>query len=699
MLSSRIRAAAAFAVAASLTVAGCQPGSLDHADGGGDGGCPASQRSGLYLLHFGPIAQDVLLGGTAKVTVVVTRGSATEGEGRPEPGQKVAFKLTSPASGVKLDHSQAVTDKDGIASVELSVSSTADPALYQVEASLPGACRLTFTVDAARPLRQLRAVTPSPYDTFTNSRVPIAVEASTNGNAKLAGEEITFRLALGKTSATKLSAVGGSASGGTLKVKTNAAGRATVMLTTGAKAISQLEVVASMKGTADARVRVRIAEGSSKGCKTDSDCPLSYSCKSSLCVAPPPSPSGSGGCKTDADCQKPTKCQTATGQCVEPEGVPCDPFGVGDCKSNEQCIGGVCTTVPTSCKNNSQCPATFACVSGKCQPQGKPPSGGCTSSSSCSSGQACVNGQCKAKTTCTVSHKTDRLKGSWRYDQQLNLRQALGLFTKGLLSVAGKLRDVIEGKLSIKGVPGFITKLIQKYLKKLISKYIPPWGQQLIVALGNINDVLGQMRVVSTVRKTSVGRDRYVSSEQWTLVEFTYKGKKVSSPPSAIPEIGKVKVNNYTATEVCGELFIQKHRVGNVVGGIFKWAINATLSLVTCNSSSVSCYNSVDQALQQTINCTQLALQIDSLVRSVWYSAPPVYSLLSVGCEALKKKAISALKKEIDGVKTKLSLLELSGTAKVTSASALDSGKWNGVLGSGLLKGNFSGTFKATKTP
>ena len=113
---------------------------------------------------------------------------------------------------------------------------------------------------------------------------------------------------------------------------------------------------------------------------------------------------------------------------------------------------------------------------------------------------------------------------------------------------------------------------------------MPPWGQQLIIALGDVNDIVSDMRVLSTVQTSAVGSDGYVNSEQWDLVEFNYKGKKISSPPSAIPEIGQVVIPAYTSKEVCGVLFIDKHDIDNVVGGLIKWAINTALSLVTCNS-------------------------------------------------------------------------------------------------------------------
>jgi hypothetical protein len=208
------------------------------------------------------------------------------------------------------------------------------------------------------------------------------------------------------------------------------------------------------------------------------------------------------------------------------------------------------------------------------------------------------------------------------------------------------------------------------------------------------------MRVLSTVQTSAVGNDSYVNSEQWDLVEFDYKGQKISSPPSAIPQIGQVQIPTYTSHEVCGVLFIDKHDINNVVGGLVLWAINTALSVVTCSVQSVPCFNTVDQALQQTINCTALGSQLDKLVQSVWSGAPSVAMIVIKACESEKQKLIQTLNQELASLAAKLSLLELSGTVDIPNPpgdNVLSNGKWYGVLGSGIAKGNFKGDFTANK--
>jgi hypothetical protein len=693
-----LRPFVAFFTLAALFAAGCAGSGNTSNDGGLN--CDASKESGVYLLNFGPFLHDVLTGGQATLSVIVVRGSEVQGEGRPENGYPVSFRVTSTgATTVTLDRQQVSTNVDGLANVTVSVADGTPAGIYMVEASAQGTCPLYFTVDVTKPIRQLRAISPDPFDTFTATRVPITVEATTNSSARLSGEEITFSLGQGQLPGMLFTDMAGGNAGKTIKLVTDGAGRATAMLGTGTVAAPQVIVIAKMKGTADATVKVRIQEGSSTSCADSSQCPLGYSCNTSvgMCEPPPPTPPPTG-CKGDTDCQSPTICNVSTGQCLEPTGGTCDPIEGTGCKADEVCVGSICAKLPSGCQTNNQCPASFVCTGGSCKPNGAPPAGGCVRPKDCPANQTCINGQCKPKAACNIQHQPDRMAGNWQYDSTLNLREGLSGFMKGILSVSGDLRDIIEGRFTLKGIPSIVSDLVSRYLRQLIDQYVPAWGQQMVIALGNVNDIIDTMRIVSSVRVASVGKDAYVHSEQWDLIEFEYKGQQISSAPHAIPEIGQIKINNYTASEVCGVYFINKHAVKNVIGGLIKWVIQTALSVVTCSSNGVPCYNTLEQSLQGIIDCPMLAMQLDMMLNSIWSGAPSVANIIAPACEAAKTTLIRDLNDELDGLTTKLTFFELSGTVDIPNPGqdhTLDKGKWNGSLGYSVLKGDFNGTFKA----
>jgi len=706
-----------------------------NADGGSAAPqCEASEKSGIWMQAFGPLTQEISTGGQAKVAVVMVHRAASQNEMKPAAARKVSFKIITQGGDGKLDAPSQNTDSDGLAEAKFTAGVKALGYPYQVQASAPGTCAITFSIDVTKPLRQLRILAPTPpgpFDTFTNARIPVTVEATTNNNGKLSDEKITFKTKTGKTSNTTFTEPGSAAAGsGELTIKTNAGGRATVMLSTGPTPIPQLQVVASMKGTADAEVKIRINKTGTPpgGCKTDADCPLGYYCKNAKCEKVPTTPAGgcksdadctkpnvcdkvsgmcvppstnpTGGCKSNSDCTPPNLCDTKTGKCLPPTGNQCDPVEGIDCPSGEVCVGRQCVKLPTGgCKDNSQCPAGFYCLNGKCVPNGST-GGGCTKTSQCPSGQVCVNGKCVPKGNCKINAKADRLKGTWKYDSKLYLRDALSPFMKGFFTASGYLGQIVAGSWNISGLPSFIEKLAKKYLKKLIGQYVPPWAQSLITTLAAINDIFKTMRVLSTVNATSSGQHKYLHTEVWDLIELQVNGKKISSPPSAIKQVGAVKVKPYLATETCGVLTINKHKINNQIGGIVLWAVNMALNLITCNVKGSPCYKDINQALNQSINCMAIGQAVDKLVRSIWSSAPPVVGIVAQACNSQKQKLVSSLQKALQDITVKLSLLELSGTATISPPPAnnkLSPGKWYGVIGSGIAKGNFKGDFTATK--
>ena len=409
----------------------------------------------------------------------------------------------------------------------------------------------------------------------------------------------------------------------------------------------------------------------------------------------PPPPQTLPSCTKDSDCTTPYVCHTLAGKCVPPAAKSsgtCDPIEGKSCPAGKQCISGVCLDPPGKCFTNDQCPIGYQCKSGQCVWDGGGGKPGCTANINCPSGQVCVNGVCKKKQVCNIPGTFNRLKGNWRLDSHLKVRDGLKGFTKGLLSVATAMQNIISGKFKIKGVPSFLTSMITSTLQGVIHKYVPPWGMQVIALLADINDAIDDTRVISIETLTALGNGQYVGNSTWVNIEFNYKGKKVSSNPANVPALGKVTTTSYSAREICGTLYIDKHKVKNQIGKIYRWAIEALITGISCSMKNVPCYKSINQMFGDLIKCQQLG-------NAVGGSTPGVAAAVTAACNSQKSYLVALLIKELDALTANLTYMSLKGKATVPNNNQLTAGKWYGTLGGAMGKGNFEGTFKGHRVP
>jgi hypothetical protein len=405
----------------------------------------------------------------------------------------------------------------------------------------------------------------------------------------------------------------------------------------------------------------------------------------------PSTPPGAGlpGCQSDTDCIAPDVCNTAAGRCVPPSaknGSPCDLIEGQGCPPGEQCISGVCMPPPGACVTNDECPAGYHCVSGVCTPDTK---GGCN----CPSDHICINGECKPKDACATSHN---MGGTWRLDSKLHVRDGLEGLAKGVLETATTLQNIIDGKFSIKGVPSYLSSIIGGILQSTIQKYVPAWGKEVVKVLAAVDDVIDDTRVVSLEHVKPLGNDKYTVQSEWEKVEFEYKGVKVSASPQQIPGLGKVTTGSYTAQEVCGVFFLDKHQIKNGIGKIYRWAIESIVIGVAClgKGAPSKCYPSVKAMFNDLINCPQLASAVAGQ-----NALAGLESLVLTTCTAEKSNFINLLVKELDDLAAKIDYMNLKGKADIQDPQTLVNGKWNGVLGGGFGKGNFEGTFTGVRVP
>lgn len=656
--------------------------------------CEASAESRLYLTAIGGFEYTVPIGETASLRALTTHLDDGSGEsGGVAADVEVTFQIISISGDGQLTTGTVMSDEYGVAEVGFSAT---EEGAYQVVASTPGTCEITFTINVAAQLRGLRVVSASPVNAYTNSRITLSVWAYSPdpgfGEYPLVGETITFDLSAGGTG-TALEEIGGGLSGAQITAVTNPQGIATIAMLTGTASVpAGLDVTATLAGTAPVTIHVNIAELGSGPCTSNADCAASAPiCDDGLCI---PNPTQSGPCATNDDCVAPYVC-SATGQCVPagPEGQACSPMTANPCAPGEMCIAGHCQPVPTGepCTDNDDCPTGWVCLNGQCI-QDVPPGGTpCTEDANCPSGMVCVSGLCINSTQCQNPPSDTRLNGTWQFDSMLHLREALPGWLSGILTATETLRDVIQGNLNIPGIPGFIENFIEGIIQGLINAYVPPWAQQLIVAMGNISDIVDDMRVYSTVNLISQGNYEYVGQQTWDIIEFEYQGQYISESPSNIPQIGYIPQQTFTSREICEIFYIDTFDVDNVVGGLIRWGIEAMLTAVTCSVPGWPCYYSLEDALDDLIDCDDIAYAIDDMVYNTF--GFDVYDPVWEVCDNMKQPAIDAIIQALDDIEVNLSLMSMRGDADIDNDQTMSNGRWYGTL----VGGNYDGEFSATK--
>ncbi len=693
LLAAVVALALAAASGGLMACAGSNPGDNNQTNQNGYiSDCDESNVSGHYLTALGDFSTQVPTGATVDLKAMVIQlddGSGTLGGVVPD--QEVTFEIISVLGDGTLSASSAVSDGNGIATVEFTGNEEAD---YQIVATAEGTCSVTFTVSVADQLRGLRVVGPNPVITETNRRINVSVQAYSPdpgfGEYPLVGEQITFQLGTGGTG-TMLSDIGGTTTGDQVVAATNPQGIATVQMETGTAVVSNgVEITATLAGTAPVTVNVKIQESGTGPCTTNADCPAAFPlCDNGSCVE---NPVQSGPCQTNDDCISPYVC--LSGSCIAPNtnGDPCSPVAANPCPDpNEVCIAGYCTDIPTGdpCTTNDDCPTGWLCINGTCEQDTPPGEDPCIENGDCQSGFVCVGGTCIPDTQCTNPQPPDRLNGTWSFDSTLHLRDALSGFVDAIFTGFEFLRDAIQGNLDIPGIPSIVESFVQSLIQSIVQAYVPPWGQQLIIAVGNISDIIDDMRVYSTVNLVPQGNYEYLGAQTWDIVEFEYQGQLITENPANIPEIGTVPQQNFTSREVCGIFFIDRYDVPNVVGGLVRWAIEVVLTAVTCSGGG-PCYYSLEDALEDIIDCDAIAWEIDDLVYNSF--GLEVYDAVYNFCDAGKAQAITAIIDALDNITIQLNLMSMRGQADIVTSSFLDNGRWYGSLAGGSYDGEFTAT-------
>ena len=677
-------------------------GEPDSCEAKYSGSCEATKESGLLLKALGRYDYRIPVGAEQELTALVAHLAQGDcSSGGVAAGVPVTFTIITPNAQASLSAETVETGQDGMAKVTFTAQAAGS---YQIQAKADGTCPVTFTVQVAEPNRGLKPVGSDTLYAWTHSRVNISVRAyaaiSGQGEYPLAGEDIHFTMG-DEGQGASLQDLAGNSTGQEITVQTGANGVATVALNTGSQAVSNgITVTAVLEGTQPVVFHVIVREYNSEPCQTNADCPADFPvCDDGTCVQVT---GGTGSCETDDDCVAPYKCLPTQGgdkqcQLEGTGGQRCDSLTtMSPCPDGQVCIGGYCVDDPnnTTCRVNDDCPIGFVCQDSHCIPDPNNDNFQCVTPTDCPTGQVCVGGLCvNPNTDCTPAPDPSRLQGSWAFDSTLHLRQALAGWVSGFLSAMEFFRDVILGNVDL-GLPGWLEDLVEDTIKSLIDAYIPPWGQQLIIVLGDLSDILDDMHVLHTVRLVAAGNYEYSGTSTWDLVEFEYRGQVVSTRPEDIPEIGQVPTYTFTSREVCHVFFIDRHEVRNVVGGIIKWLIDALVTMVTC-SQGWGCYYSLEEALDALVDCDAIATAIDEFVYDTF--GVEAYDVALSACEAGKDPAIDAIVDYLRQLTVTFSVLSMRGQANILDDRHLGNranpGRWYG----SLAGGNWQGEFTAVK--
>lgn len=369
---------------------------------------------------------------------------------------------------------------------------------------------------------------------------------------------------------------------------------------------------------------------------------------------------GSGAtCEVSGDCDEPFVC--LDGVCVGPRNpdVTCDPVEHIYCQDpDEVCVGRVCVRNPGSCETTDDCPLGYTCDGGTCTPQ-------------------------RDGETCADPGPGPDLSGTWKFSSTLHLRDGLPGVVDGILTVAENGRNLITGDVDL-GLPSIVESVIGGVVASIIDNYVPQYAQNLVVALGDMSDILDDMEVESTVTLDGQPCDgNYRGHERWDLIHFEFRGNDLTVRPDQLPGIDEIVPEDFAAWYSCGELYIDRHRIKNSLSGLVRFLVDNIANAVTG-------YPDVESALANMVDCYGFAVALDDYVGQVCSFCPIVTSIVDGACTTLVNQGIQRISEEIDKASVEMSVVKKKGIAAVNAQGQLSGGTWYGTLAGNDFPGEFS---------
>lgn len=283
----------------------------------------------------------------------------------------------------------------------------------------------------------------------------------------------------------------------------------------------------------------------------------------------------------------------------------------------------------------------------------------------------------------------DRLKGDWYVVSTLKLRQGLGEPSKLLLAMSKQLQQVIDGNISLEGVPKVVSAMAGGLVSQYVKQLVPKWATQLVQRLAQLDEALNDLRVESIETLRAAGNNRYEGSSRWLQVTVRSGSLRVTASAKNIPGFGRLAVAPYAAEERAGALQIHPHAIHHRLGKLYRWVLEALLSGITCSTKVIPCFKKVEQLVAALVPCDQLAGLLAKASPALYTLKP----LLELACQTSKKRLVEELGRRLDGLTLKLQFAQLQGQATITADETWTQGVWRGKLGKAYGAGTFGGTF------
>ncbi len=369
-----------------------------------------------------------------------------------------------------------------------------------------------------------------------------------------------------------------------------------------------------------------------------------------------------GVCEVTADCSAPQICHTS-GVCVGPKdpAYSCDSIeGIGCLEAGEECINGLCIAAPGACETLDDCPNGFLCEAGQCTPE-------------------------RDGTVCSDPGPGPALAGTYKVESVLHLRDGLPSIVDKILDTSEKARDIVNGDLDL-GLGGAVDAVIGGIVAGIVRQYVPPYGIDIVNALGTMSDVLNTMGVEGTLTLDGQACDgNYRGSHKWDWVKVTLQGVEMRIKPEMLPGVTDVLPEDFSARYHCGDLLIDRHRIKGTMGQLVRWVLDTGTQAITGEPN-------IETALGNIVNCPAVGNSVNNAC-TVPFVCGALAGVATGACQGFVQVAVAQVGQAIDEAAVKLALLKLKAVVPVNADGTLGDGTWYG----SLVGGDFKGTMQATK--